>query len=222
MADSPEITRNLLEMYGRDDWIMRTNFRIFLKRSGLMDVDRSGLVLDLGCAMGHLLRLLRQEGFTRLAGVDASPEMVARARSLTGGEVVEGLAETCADHFPHGSVSAIIVSDLIHHMTTVEDWHRLLAGCHLLLKPGGVLIIREPWQTLPVRVLQHMARYPFFKIGFLKERLQSFVDEAALLDHFFTHWPPIYRSLLQQQGFVVERDFDWLVHRITTSRKPLP
>lgn len=219
MADSEKITENLLEMYGRGDWISRFNFRVFLERSGLAKLPRDTRILDLGCAMGHLLVLLREAGFTDLTGLDAAPGMVEAARRLTGLPVVEADAADCAAHFPAGGFGAVVVSDLLHHIDSTAGWDRLLAGCRQLLSPGGWLLIREPWPTLPVRLLQWMSRYRVFYVGPLKTRLQSFVDEAALVEHFFRHWMPDYPQRLARAGFRLERDFDWLVHRITVARR---
>ncbi|MBF0611598.1 MAG: class I SAM-dependent methyltransferase [Magnetococcales bacterium] len=222
MADSEVITDNLLEMYGRDDWIMRWNFGIFLRRSGLACLDRKSRILDFGCAMGHLLRLLRQEGFTQISGMDAAPAMVEAARHISDCPVVLGNAVECGQLFPPGEADVIIISDLVHHIESVEEWRTMLAGCRRLLAPGGLLVIREPWQTPLLRLLQVMAHHRIFYIGPLKGRLRSFVEESALLDHFFANWPPIYHTLLREQGFLVEQDVSWLVHRITTARTGVP
>lgn len=218
MADRQNVTDNLVAMYGRDDLIMRLNFRVFLHRSGLAALPREARVADLGCAMGHFIRLLRAEGFSGTVGVDAAPEMVAAAARLTGAEIALGEAENCDRFLPHRSFDAIVVSDLIHHIDSREGWRRLLSACGRVLRPGGLLVIREPWLTVPLRLLQWMARRPALHRGPLRARLRSFIEEKDLLDHFFAHWPREYLTLLDAGGFEVLRDFSWLVHRITTCR----
>lgn len=52
MADTAEITKNLLDMYGRNDWVTRYNFRHFMRLSGLSIIPRDSKIVDCGCAMG--------------------------------------------------------------------------------------------------------------------------------------------------------------------------
>ena len=222
MADTRNITDNLLGMYGRNDWIMRTNFDIFLRRSGLMDLPRDVRILDLGCAMGHLILQLRQAGFQRVTGLDASPEMVEAARGLTGGDILLGDAAACGDLVEAGGFDVVIISDLVHHIEDESGWDRMLDGCRTALGPGGLLVIREPWPTPVLNLLYALSRFSWLHLGPLKERLRSFVEEDALLQYFFSHWIPDYPERLQRRGFRVERDFSWLVHRITVCRRDDP
>ena len=219
MPDSQNITQNLLEMYGRDDWIMRANFRCFLRLSGLDALDRQVRVLDCGCGMGHLMRALNQAGFKYLTGLDASEEMVAAARSLTGRPVLHADVVNLKDQASAGSFDVVIVSDLVHHLETMSQWLNLLAGCAQVLVPNGLLIIREPHPTILIRVLYGLSKVSWLRVGFLKPRLQSFVEEDSLLKYFFTHWSPSYPRLLASQGLLVEKDLTWLVHRITVCRR---
>lgn len=219
MPDSQNITKNLLEMYGRDDWIMRANFRCFMRFSGLDALDRQVRILDCGCGMGHLMRALMQSGFNNLTGLDASEEMVAAARSLTGRPVLNTDVVNLKEQTSAGSFDVVIVSDLVHHLETKEQWLNLLAGCAHALVPNGQLIIREPHPTKFLRVLYSLSRVSWLQVGFLKARLRSFVEEDSLLRYFFTHWSPSYPRLLASQGLLVEKDINWLVHRITVCRR---
>ncbi|MBF0131593.1 MAG: class I SAM-dependent methyltransferase [Magnetococcales bacterium] len=215
MADTEEITRNLLEMYGHDDWIMRGNFRIFLELSGIASLPRSAAILDLGCAMGHFMRLLQNQGFSHVTGVDAAPAMVDIARKITGCTIHLSDATLCDQLLTPGSQDVIVISDLIHHLEKVSEWERLLMGCHRLLKPGGILVIREPWPTLIVRLLQFFSQFPVLYRGAMAARLRSFQEEKNLLEHFYTHWITDYPQHIARAGFAKGRDLVWLVHRIT-------
>ena len=206
-------------MYGRNDWIMRLNFRCFLRLSRLTDLRRDARILDCGCAMGHLILRLRAFGFTNVAGLDSAPEMVEAARSLTGATILHCDALDLARNAEAGSFDAVVVSDLLHHFAEAENWEKLLAGCRTVLKEGGLLVIREPWPTFLLKLLYRMSRHRVFYVGFLKARLQSFIEEDALVQHFFTHWIGTYKERLARHGFRIERDLSWLVHRITACRK---
>jgi 2-polyprenyl-3-methyl-5-hydroxy-6-metoxy-1,4-benzoquinol methylase len=219
VADNADITKNLLEMYGRDDWILRRNFRVFLQRTGLSALPREARILDLGCAMGHLILQLQREGFRSVTGLDAAPAMVEAARKLTGAEILLGDATACDRLAPAGAFDAVIVSDLVHHIDQAAGWDALLAACRGVLRDGGLLALREPWPTPMLRLLYWMSRYRVFYLGPLRARLQSFVDEDHLLRHFFAHWPGSYRERLARHGFTVIADESALVHRLTSCRK---
>ncbi|WP_222851199.1 class I SAM-dependent methyltransferase [Phytoactinopolyspora mesophila] len=48
----------------------------------LNGVARDATILDYGCGYGRTMHALGREGFNNLTGVDTSPEMIARARTL--------------------------------------------------------------------------------------------------------------------------------------------
>lgn len=219
MADNRRITENLLEMYGRNDWMMRLNFLFFLHLSGLSKTARDARILDCGCGMGHLIRMLKAKGFKRTCGIDASPEMVEAARKLTGSEIVLSDVLELDQHFELHSLDVVIISDLFHHLPSLDNWHSVLKASHLVLKTGGRLIIREPFPTLMLMTLYRMSRVQMFHKGVLKARLKSFVEEDELLKYFFSLWPRNYKKYLAQHGFEIEKDLNWLVHRITSCRK---
>lgn len=219
MADTKNITDNLLEMYGRNDWVMRFNFRMFMKLTGLMDLPRDAAILDCGCGMGHLIYMMNQEGFTTVSGLDAAPEMVDAARKLTGANIALADVVDIEKSYEKSSLDAVIISDIVHHIPDKDQWDKMLAGCYAVLKPGGLLAIREPFPNLAVNSLIFMSGIKTLHIGFMKSRLQSFVEEADLVDYFFKNWVPDYKEKLGGFGFKIIKDFNWLVHRITVAGK---
>ncbi len=219
MSDNRNITDNLLEMYGRNDWIMNLNFQFFLRFSGLKDLPRDSSILDCGCAMGHLMLKLKSFGFNDVSGLDAAPKMVESARKLTGSSVVLSDVIELKKHFEPGSFDVVIISDLFHHVPSRDGWETILDGCNAILKENGRLIIREPYPIFLLNLLYAMSRYKVLYVGFLKARLRSFVEEDELLKYFFAHWPGIYKDLLSKKRFRIIKDVDWLVHRITSCQK---
>ncbi|MBI4689204.1 MAG: class I SAM-dependent methyltransferase [Nitrospirae bacterium] len=219
MPDNSDITKNLLDMYGRNDWVMNLNFRFFLSFSGLKDLPLDSKILDCGCAMGHLIIMLKSFGFNNVSGLDASPEMVESAKKITGSPVILSDVVEIRRHFEPECLDAIIISDLFHHIPSMDAWEIILDGCSTILRENGCLIIREPYPIFLLNLLYKMSRYKFLHFGFLKARLRSFIEEDELLKYFFTHWPNGYRDLLSKNGFRIIKDMDWLVHRITSCRR---
>jgi len=219
MADDRLVTHNLLEMYGRNDWMMRLNFWFFLRLSGLIESPRCARIVDCGCGMGHLILMLHSYGFTRVSGLDASPEMVQSAKKLTGAPIIHSDILEIEKHFEPESIDVLIVSDLFHHLSSIDQWKKVLRAGGRVLKNEGILVIREPYPTIGLRLLYGMSHYRFFHVGFLRARLRSFVQEDKLLKYFFAYWPQNYKGLLTANGYQIIKDLNWLVHRITSCQK---
>lgn len=94
-------------------------------------------LLDVGCGNGNFLEFARRAGW-QVRGVDLDPIAVAAARTR-GLDVLEGAIElldaesACYDR--------ITLSHVLEHV--FDPWD-LLARCHRLLKPGGVLWLETP------------------------------------------------------------------------------
>ncbi|MDR3751150.1 MAG: methyltransferase domain-containing protein [Terracidiphilus sp.] len=87
-------------------------------------------ILDLGCGDGQLTRRIAATGAV-VTGVDASPQMVAAARSR--GIVAE---EAAAESLPHGDASfdAVFSNAALHW---IRDQDAMMAEVRRVLKPGG-------------------------------------------------------------------------------------
>jgi len=98
-------------------------------------------ILDVGCADGRLLALLREHGDPawHLVGVDFDAEAVARCRAR-GFEAhacrVEDLPEEQG-----GGFDCVVMLQLIEH---VEDPAKIARKVHALLRPGGHFIVETP------------------------------------------------------------------------------
>jgi SAM-dependent methyltransferase len=108
---------------------------------GFIPSDRNSRIVDVGCGTGTILRWLKQEGYTRLTGVDVSPEQVEAAKDglddIVLGEAT-GFLSTRAEHFDQ-----IIAIDLIEHLTK-DELIEFLDACREALRAGGRLLVRTP------------------------------------------------------------------------------
>lgn len=146
-----------------------------------------GTACDMGCGPGQIARYLHERGVT-MCGVDLSPGMIERARSLTPGvEFQPGnmLALTVPDETWAGIVAFY---SLIHIART--DLPTALSELRRVLKPGGVLLIA-------------------FHIGDETLHLDEWWGHAVNVDfHFFR--PEKMTGCLRDAGFeieeVIERD----------------
>jgi 2-polyprenyl-3-methyl-5-hydroxy-6-metoxy-1,4-benzoquinol methylase len=120
---------------GTVDMIYRRDFRPLLPPVDL------GVVIDIGCGQGELVRCLLRDGYDA-EGVDVSPEQVALAHEAGLSQVQLGdyrealLARS-------GRLAAVTASDLLEHLTKTEvmdTFDRVAAA----LVPGGVFVARVP------------------------------------------------------------------------------
>ena len=87
--------------------------------TGLLLDAKAGRVLDLGCGAGRLLaRLVREPGFTRITGLDASASSLAVARGelavhLASGRLVLLHGQVYAPHPGAGDADAVTLVEVI-------------------------------------------------------------------------------------------------------------
>ncbi len=151
-----------------------------------------GHVADMGMGSGagsHALASLYPD--LEVTGVDVNEEMVKRAAArypLANLRFVVGdIAKPC---LPAQSQDALINSSVLHHVTSFGGYRRQAAMDALkmqtgLLRPGGILVVRDFVDPGPADVLLDLA-----------------ADDAETLD-YFAQFQRQFRSLAppQQQGF---------------------
>jgi 2-polyprenyl-3-methyl-5-hydroxy-6-metoxy-1,4-benzoquinol methylase len=95
-------------------------------------------VLELGCAHGSFVALMRQAGY-QASGIDLSPWVVAFSQQLFGIPVHAGPIESL--DMPDASLDVIVLMDVLEHL---PDPAATLRRCLKLLKPQGVLLVQTP------------------------------------------------------------------------------
>jgi len=110
----------------------------------LASLEPGESVLDVGCGTGTLaIAAKRAVGATgTVHGVDASPEMIARARKKAKGKGVEVVFERAVAEalpFPDGRFDAVLTSLMLHHLQR-EARPRCIGEIRRVLKPGGRLL----------------------------------------------------------------------------------
>lgn len=145
---------------------------------GIGDVEpivkhlKGNLLLDLGGGTGRVSQHL-PENLTRVI-LDESFNMLRQAKAK-GLPAVRGEGENMP--FPDESFDSIIVVDSFHHF---RDHRRILEECHRVLKPGGILIIREPnIERLPIKFVAL-----FERLALMRSRFFSAGDIIAMAEGF--------------------------------------
>ena len=99
------------------------------------------LVLDLGCGRGEWLELLQKNGIAAL-GVDLDTGMLEACQQINLKVQCQDALESLKQ-LQDGSASVVSAFHLVEHLPfdRVKD---LVAECHRVLKPGGLLIMETP------------------------------------------------------------------------------
>ncbi|MHB8868071.1 MAG: class I SAM-dependent methyltransferase [Thermoleophilia bacterium] len=162
--------------------IRRTDSRII----DLAQVGPGDHVLDVGTGPGYLARAAaaRVGAAGRAVGIDASPEMIARAREVARREAspVE-FTQAGAQRLPFadGSFDAAVTRLVMHHLPG-DLKERALAEIVRVLKPGGRLVIADLSSHSWVERLHNAIGRAHDRGGDVDNPLAELVREAGFED----------------------------------------
>jgi 2-polyprenyl-3-methyl-5-hydroxy-6-metoxy-1,4-benzoquinol methylase len=143
-------------------------------------VPQGGRLLEIGCAVGFLLRAAQERGFEAV-GVEMSDWASGIARSEFGLDVRTGKLEEVG--LDDDVFDVVVLADVIEHLTdpvtTVREIRRVL-------KPGGRLLLLTP------------------DAGSLMAKMFGPRWWGLLDDHYFYFSRPTLRRFLEREGFVVD------------------
>ena len=103
-------------------------------------VPEHGKILDVGCAAGYFLRVMREHGYDGY-GVEVSAAIASEAQRHLGEDRVHvGMLHEVPDdeRYRRGSFDLVTMWDVVEH---VPDPQELLRQARAMLKPGGMLIL---------------------------------------------------------------------------------
>lgn len=114
---------------------------------GLLELQRSDRILDVGCGTGKLTRQIADQldgeagGFA--VGIDAASKMIRVARAKRGNKVCRFEVAAAEDlPFENESFDGVVSSLFFHHVP-LDLKERALLEAHRVLRPGGKLIIAD-------------------------------------------------------------------------------
>jgi NDP-sugar pyrophosphorylase family protein/SAM-dependent methyltransferase len=124
-----------------------------------------GVVVEVGCGKGHLLRRLREKSWLAgrtLVGLDLSRAVFALPDDGLAG--VEGDGERLP--FQRGSVAALVYDGALHHLI---DYPQALREAMRVLVPGGMLVLFEPVSSAFSRLMHRLLDPIVFRKGTVYE-----------------------------------------------------
>jgi len=105
----------------------------------------AGRILDIGCGHGAVIALLAGEPGRTVLGIDPDPRKIAWAKAGPGRLANVSLQEATADELLpdlEGHFDAVTVVDVLY-LLPAKAWATFADCCRRLLKPGGLLLLKE-------------------------------------------------------------------------------
>lgn len=141
-----DLSRAILESYGRPPLARRAYLSLRLRRAGydrlLPLFPPSGTVADLGAGDGLLAQLLARARGLRVLAVEADPARAARIGASSAGLPVD-VACARMEEVPLPPLDGAALVDVAHYLDGTAQ-ERLLDRLADALRPGGVLVLRDP------------------------------------------------------------------------------
>lgn len=139
-------------------WWFTTRRALFSREIAKLGIPSDSAILDVGTSTGTNLRLLREDGFTNVSGLDFSPEAISFCKSKGFDGVKQG--DICAMPFDDNCFDLVLATDIIEH---VDDDVQAVREIARVLRPDGRAIVTVPafmslW-GLQDDVAQHKRRY---------------------------------------------------------------
>jgi SAM-dependent methyltransferase len=118
--------------------------RLYKALSHVPILDKSQLIIDIGCGDGHALHLLKLNGFDRLVGIEISVIRLRRAKEKFPYEasliVADGLNLPFRSH-SFDIVLCIAVIEHVQKMEHVQNQFKLISEIARVVKPSGHIIL---------------------------------------------------------------------------------
>jgi methionine biosynthesis protein MetW len=173
-----------------------------------------GSALDLGCASGGLLALLRPRA-AHLAGLELSAT-AARAAAEVADEVVQGALEDPDLPFATGGFDLVVLADVLEHLADPAAALRRATGW---CRPGGAVLVSVPnvahWSA---RLALARGRWPQEESGtfdsshlrwFTRASLAELLDGAGLTDVRLDAIVPALRNHLRPASLAQRAEPAW-------------
>ena len=170
-----------------------------LRVLGFEQVPKDARLLDVGAGDGNLFGTLNAIGYRRYHGLEYQPELAAVHPGRDRVAVASGT------HIPYatGAMDAVIVMDVLHHLTLAQ-LPACLSEMRRVLRPGGLLFVCEPAQTLFRRILTALLFSPLGDITqFSRDKRAMVEEERSTLDPWLNA-EPLVRGRIAVAGFQEE------------------
>jgi SAM-dependent methyltransferase len=164
-------------------------------------------IVELFCGRGNALVAWKQFGFTHLEGVDLSATLLSEYHGPAKCYVADCRELPFDDH----SKDVLAVHGGLHHLPELEnDLATVLEEAVRVLRPGGRLLVVEPWNTPFLKMVHFAAANPVGRLTW--DKLDAFhelyVHEQVTYDRWRNH-PELILGMFHDRFDVEERSQRW-------------
>ncbi len=182
---------------GRADFNLKNGME--QHRRALAFLKGRGAAIDLGCgSSGRILRLMSEEGFASVEGLDFSEGMVRLAREKSPGAEIH-LADVCEWEFPR-KYDFISGWDGIWHVP-LEKQEALLEKICGALVPGGVFIFTTGGLDEPGDATNPFLDIPLYHAALgIPKTLEAVARSGCIVRHLeYDQYPEMHLYLVVQK-----------------------
>lgn len=146
-------------------------------------VEKSDIILDVGCGYGRTLNELYSNGYKNLIGIDFSKGMIERAKNINSDIDFRVMNNSKID-LPDNSVDSVILLAVLTCIVEDKEQENLISEIHRVLKKDGVIYINDFLLNNDERNLN---RYNEFKNKYNKYGVFE-LPEGAVCRHHDKEW----------------------------------
>lgn len=180
-----------------------SKFKARLRSLGVTKWDREARIVELFCGRGSGLHALQALGFQNLCGLDLSSDLLGRfegsARLIVG---------DCTQlHFEPESIDVFIIQGGLHHLPQFpEDLERCISEMARCLRPGGKVLVVEPWNTPFLNFVHACCNSPLRNLWGKLDALATMIEEERETYERWLAQPRTIRTLMRARfDFETER-----------------
>ncbi|MBN2251420.1 MAG: class I SAM-dependent methyltransferase [Candidatus Altiarchaeota archaeon] len=160
-------------------------------------LQKDAAILEAGSSFGRYVKILREQGFVDVRGIEISRELMELGKSY-GIEGID-LGSVLDLPYPENTFGAYVDFGTIEHFR-LDDQEKILSEAGRVLKSGGLIFIDVPYMN---RRRRRIYPYMFFKNY-----------ARRLMGHPFHQW--IY-TLKEAYGLLEDNGFTALKHVVSNS-----
>jgi SAM-dependent methyltransferase len=152
--------------------------------------DRDLAILEIFCGRGGGLVAWERLGFRNLSGLDRSARLLAEY----SGPAKRIASDARSMPLPDRSQDVVSVQGGLHHLETLEDLEKVMSEIWRVLRPGGRLLVVEPWLTPFLRLVHLACRIRPARL--LSQRLDALATMIELEQPLYSRWLASPREIL--------------------------
>jgi SAM-dependent methyltransferase len=169
-------------------------FRRRFRAVGAQGWSREALILDLFSGRGGGARALRELGFSRVISLDLSAVLLQTRTDVADCSVADCRTLPIAT----GVVDIVVVQGGLHHLPTLPaDLASVANEVARALKPDGIFVVIEPWNTLFLDLVHAVSRWPLTRKLYKKlDVLRTMIElERETYEQWLSRGPEILAVL---------------------------